>query len=1421
MGVTYLAEDTNLKVRVALKVIRPQLLGDAEVGQRFQREAQAAARLRHPNVAGVYHLGMVDNTFFYAMEFVEGDTVKDRVQRGGPMPIKEALEVTLQVCEALGAAEKHKMVHRDIKPANIMLEPVEDDILRVKLIDFGLAKPLHAEAQNSMALQTQAGIFLGTPVFASPEQVQDVPPDSRSDFYALGLTLWFMLEGRTPFEGSLHKVLFDQVHTAPPLGRLLWVPAEVRDLLGKMLEKEPANRPQTAKELRQKIHDCLRALATSGTSYTEWQQRFQVEGKPYAKPWGMIYEGQDTLSGAVRLHLLRHDRFSDPKALQGVIGDARRAIDIHHPNILRHLTVFPTSGGQGAGWMVVTEHPGNQTLLDHLRKVKQMPLAETIAIVERLASAIDTCLASDLITADLDPAGIFLKQVPRTEIHPLTQTATATSTSTSITSPTTETFEVVPKLSPINYAILTTLRPADETAIGLTQGPFRTEATTPQELVQRLALLAYQCLGGAVPSTWSRVPRFIPLANLTQRQNDTLRTALVDTAWTRAADFVEAFQQTKATPRRTDDTSRITTSSEATVMLTSWRMLADLAAGDSSEFSTEHANEFTGKIEKQEAPVDAAPDTPEESKSSAPEAASQVPAPAETSGEPSEGATATPEASVTPESASVLDSTLGREQTQTWSRVEGSTESTAVEPPAATQSTVAEAQGAATARTATQTLSPNETETIILPSRTAQLPVTSAPPEIREEPTVAKEIASDSEAGDSGATFSAPEISESAIHTESSVEARADAATASAPVAEEPSVNTTEELEAEAAPATSTSSILDVPAEDDAQSSPLTSGVSDRDAGISSSISAPETDARRDTSTAASFTGSESPPPAPPAIVPLTPRPTTATSAVPLPPPARPQHLTSSPSSKALQAGTSRPSSLPGWLLPGVAALVVVILIASIAVWMNDDTDEPEVPDSPPVVVNPPPPPPPVGPTLTELLTTAGDAVTAGNLAALDEALGKIREKYPNQTWESDAAANAFRDKVFRAYHAGKLGDGTEAARKYHDVLIGATLAKESDIPLLKQICTDLSSTEDAGRAEPFEMALLNSLAADPSRNEQRIEEALSLVKKRPNSTVAELARGILSKELEESVDYLEQVPRDPSQVEYLKNALTVLMPRMQEIAEAGVAEAYYILGDKAHKEDKPTLAERNFELAADLGHAPSMRRYGNARTNTVGDRPADMNEAAYYLRLASAQNDLRAKVFLADIYLPAEPTESLPWRGPEAEKLLIEAIKGGVPEADYLYGAMLMDFKPDDAKQPFAQELKGKERWDKVVEHLQKAEAGKVSRAYPALAAALLWHPYKKDIAGAKQTLEKGVQLDPPNPFCMLLLSDLISGHPANNGVRPFTADQIAAAGIYAEPARSGQLRNKAIELLIIAAKKNQADAVQWCEKNGVPYKN
>src|SRR5262249_38240673 len=168
MAVTYRARDTVLNSLVALKVIDRKVAQNPGARSRFLREARAAANIRHPNVARVTYYGEQDGECFYAMELVEGETLEARVRREGAMPLAVALNVTEQAALALAAAEACGVVHRDIKPSNVMLEADASGALRVKLIDYGVAKVMSAQIQPG-AEQTQAG-FIGTPAFASPEQ---------------------------------------------------------------------------------------------------------------------------------------------------------------------------------------------------------------------------------------------------------------------------------------------------------------------------------------------------------------------------------------------------------------------------------------------------------------------------------------------------------------------------------------------------------------------------------------------------------------------------------------------------------------------------------------------------------------------------------------------------------------------------------------------------------------------------------------------------------------------------------------------------------------------------------------------------------------------------------------------------------------------------------------------------------------------------------------------------------------------------------------------------------------------------------------------------------------------------------------------------------------------------------------------------
>ena len=247
MGVTYKAFDVDLRYPVALKVINDKYLGDESARLRFLREARAAASVRHPNIASVFHLGRSAEGYFYAMEFVEGETLENLIKRSGRLAAKLALEIAAQVAAGLAAVHKKGLVHRDIKPSNIMVSLDEGDGPTAKIIDLGLAKR-EAESQSEAAISL-SGVFAGTPEFASPEQFAGVGVDIRSDLYSLGVTLWKMLTGQTPFRGSPAEVMHQHQHAPLSLGQLEGVPQPLVVLLQVLLEKDPERRFQSPAEL--------------------------------------------------------------------------------------------------------------------------------------------------------------------------------------------------------------------------------------------------------------------------------------------------------------------------------------------------------------------------------------------------------------------------------------------------------------------------------------------------------------------------------------------------------------------------------------------------------------------------------------------------------------------------------------------------------------------------------------------------------------------------------------------------------------------------------------------------------------------------------------------------------------------------------------------------------------------------------------------------------------------------------------------------------------------------------------------------------------------------------------------------------------------------------------------------------------------
>jgi serine/threonine protein kinase/Tfp pilus assembly protein PilF len=262
MGITYKAFDVHLQRPAALKIINARFIGEASARHRFVREARAAANVRHPNVASVFHLGESDGNYFYAMEFVEGETLEKVIRRSGKLESNLALEVTTEVAAGLSAIEKEHLVHRDIKPGNIMVSLEDERLESVKIIDLGLAKRV-AEQETISAAEN----FTGTFGYASPEQFAGIRTDIRSDLYSLGVTLWEMLSGTLPFQGSAAELMYQHQHAALPIEKLQSVPAPITALLEVLLEKDPNRRFQSPGELQQAVTRVREAIG-SGSDLT-------------------------------------------------------------------------------------------------------------------------------------------------------------------------------------------------------------------------------------------------------------------------------------------------------------------------------------------------------------------------------------------------------------------------------------------------------------------------------------------------------------------------------------------------------------------------------------------------------------------------------------------------------------------------------------------------------------------------------------------------------------------------------------------------------------------------------------------------------------------------------------------------------------------------------------------------------------------------------------------------------------------------------------------------------------------------------------------------------------------------------------------------------------------------------------------------
>jgi TPR repeat protein len=493
MGVTYKAMDSRLRRMVALKVVSPELLATGSAREKFLLEAQATAALEHPNIASIYYFGEQDDSCFYAMEFVDGCTLEDLVRTQGPLNAEDALSVASQTAAALGAAHESGMIHRDIKPTNVMVLRKSDGTLSVRVIDFGLAAVAGGDHANPET-------FEGTPLYASPEQLDQTALDARSDVYSLGATLYFALAGKPPFEGTVAQIASRQIMQPFPAENLHDTPAEVVNLVAHLMHRDPGHRPQSGGDARSEIERILRDYQMAGQqTAVDWMAgRFTSINRVGPIEGGSLYRVASP-AGEGELAVMCFDTSARGLAVADRINEmAPRISAMVAPAARRVFEMAEVKDGL----VLVTEWLSGTRLLSVLRVRRTLPPDEAALVLGPLAAALDEAAAAGLPLPQFGLREILLQPAQKPEVH-LDEWGG---------------LRPVVDLLPVGEAVEADVNTTIVSTSALAQiTSYEASNRSPAALI---ASLAYEILGGmSAPG----LGPYVPLAELSQQANAALR----------------------------------------------------------------------------------------------------------------------------------------------------------------------------------------------------------------------------------------------------------------------------------------------------------------------------------------------------------------------------------------------------------------------------------------------------------------------------------------------------------------------------------------------------------------------------------------------------------------------------------------------------------------------------------------------------------------------------------------------------------------------------------------------------------------------------------------------------------------------------------------------------------------------------------